>query len=86
MNVKILKCYDMKEYKRQYYLENKSKWEKTETCELCNMTYKIIHRSRHNKTKKHQMLLNLKMIDKLENEISTVRSNIENINKNGIKC
>lgn len=43
-----------KEYRYNYYRNNKEKWLGTTTCQLCNVTFKKNNKWSHNNTNRHK--------------------------------
>jgi hypothetical protein len=62
--METVKEFDMKEYNKKYYLDNK---EKKFTCADCGGKYGVFTKSHHEKTKKH-----IKKIAEKENKKLTV--------------
>lgn len=55
MESKVLKTGDMKQYKKNYYLENKNIWSEKIACDICGKTYAASTKWRHFKTKNHKL-------------------------------
>lgn len=62
---------DIKAYRKIYYEQNKTKYQKTETCNICGTTYQLFNKSHHKKTKKHV----------IANEIYQLKMKVEELNK-----
>ena len=74
---------DRKEYFKEYFDKNKEKLNEDFICDECCGKYKYIHKAIHTKTKKHQNSLLLKKLQKdnevIKNIISDISKKIENI-------
>lgn len=51
----ILKTENIKQYRKEYYQNNKDKWLKEKKCNLCGVTYNASTKWKHYKTKKHKI-------------------------------
>jgi len=46
-------CVSKEEYRKEYYKNNKDKWEGDKLCPTCNLIFSKVNSSRHNKSKVH---------------------------------
>ena len=72
----VQKVIDIKEYKREYYQKNKSRWNEYRVCSDCGGRYSPNSKSHHYSTKKHRMLKERK--DQNE-KIEELRRQIEHL-------
>lgn len=74
---------DRKQYFKEYAEKNKDKLNKDCICEECGGKYKYVNKANHEKTNKHQNNLLLKKLQKdneaMKNIISDIGKKIENI-------
>jgi hypothetical protein len=68
-----------KDYKRDYYLKNKSKWSDELHCDICNSPYTRSHKWQHENSKTHKINLKLKDYESLKLTISALHVKINGI-------
>lgn len=69
---------DRKKYFKEYVEKNKGKLNENFICEECGGKYKYMSKTTHEKTKKHQNSL---LIKKLQKDNETMKSLVSDINK-----
>ena len=73
-----IKNKDRKDYFKEYFDKNKDKLTENFICEDCGGKYKKMSKAHHIKTKKHQNSL---LIKKLQKDNETMKTMISDINK-----
>ena len=64
-------------YSKNYYQNNKDKWNEYIDCEICGGKYCRNTRTNHFKSKKHELGIKEQKIKELENKINMIRENIK---------
>ncbi len=84
---KVKKTADMREYMKQYYMDNKDEvFNKKYNCEICGGKYTHSNRNHHMKRKKHlSAIQNQKILD-MERELVAQRKILEDLGVATASC